>query len=69
MISRMPKLDPTTDEFRAAGHRVVDWIADYRAHPECYPVLSRCRPGEIRAVITDMHLENISAMQVDPCSG
>jgi aromatic-L-amino-acid decarboxylase len=37
------------DEFRRAGHRVVDWIADYRAHPESYPVLSRCRPGEIRA--------------------
>ena len=37
------------DEFRRAGHRIVDWIADYRAHPECYPVLSRCRPGEIRA--------------------
>jgi len=37
------------DEFRRAGHRIVDWIADYRAHPECYPVLSRCRPGEVRA--------------------
>ena len=23
------------DEFRRAGHRIVDWIADYRAHPEC----------------------------------
>jgi hypothetical protein len=33
------------DEFRRAGHRIVDWIADYRAHPECYPVLSRCRRG------------------------
>src|ERR1700681_4707194 len=37
------------DEFRRAGHRIVDWIADYRAHPECYPVLSRCRLGEVRA--------------------
>jgi aromatic-L-amino-acid/L-tryptophan decarboxylase len=37
------------DEFRRAGRRIVDWIADYRAHPECYPVLSRCRPGEVRA--------------------
>jgi hypothetical protein len=37
------------DEFRRAGHRIVDWIADYRAHPECYPVQSRCRPGEVRA--------------------
>jgi aromatic-L-amino-acid/L-tryptophan decarboxylase len=37
------------DEFRRARHRIVDWIADYRAHPECYPVLSRCRRGEVRA--------------------
>jgi hypothetical protein len=33
------------DEFRRAGHRIVDWIADYRAHPECYPVLSRAADG------------------------
>src|SRR5437763_1717036 len=37
------------DEFRRAGHRIVDWIADYRAHPECYSVLSGCQPGEVRA--------------------
>lgn len=47
MISRMPKLDPTTDEFRAAGHRVVDWIADYLAHIDDYDVLSRVQPGDI----------------------
>ena len=46
MISRMPKLDPTTDEFRAAGHRVVDWIADYLAHIDDYDVLSRVQPGD-----------------------
>src|ERR1700724_4730280 len=37
------------DEFRRGGHRIVDWIVDYRMHPERYPVLSRCRPGEVRA--------------------
>src|SRR5262245_50012151 len=37
------------DEFRRGGHRIVDWITDYRTHPERYPVLSRCRPGEVRA--------------------
>ena len=31
------------DEFLRARHRIVDWIADYRADPECYPFLSRSR--------------------------
>jgi aromatic-L-amino-acid decarboxylase len=47
MISRMPKLDPTSDEFRAAGHRVVDWVADYLDHIDDYDVLSRVQPGDI----------------------
>jgi aromatic-L-amino-acid decarboxylase len=34
-------------EFRQFGHEVVDWIADYLAHPERYPVLPPCRPGEL----------------------
>lgn len=36
------------DDFRRYGHQAVDWIAEYFAHPERYPVLSRARPGEIR---------------------
>jgi aromatic-L-amino-acid decarboxylase len=39
----------TPDEFRRQGHAVVDWIADYYARIEAYPVLSRAKPGEIRA--------------------
>src|SRR5262249_22572918 len=39
----------TTDEFRAIGHRLIDWIADYRAHLEQRPVMSRVEPGETRA--------------------
>ncbi len=37
------------EEFRRQGHRIVDWIAEYLAHPERYPVLSRVRPGEVAA--------------------
>ncbi len=37
------------EEFRRHGHAVVDWIADYRARIESFPVLSRVQPGEIRA--------------------
>ena len=39
----------TPDEFRRHGHAVVDWIADYYARIESYPVLSRAEPGQIRA--------------------
>lgn len=43
----MPKLDPTSTEFRAAGHRLIDWVADYLDHVESYPPLSRVQPGDI----------------------
>ena len=39
----------TPDEFRQHGHAVVDWIADYYARIESYPVLSQVEPGAIRA--------------------
>jgi aromatic-L-amino-acid decarboxylase len=38
-------MSPT--EFRQFGHEVVDRIADYLAHPERYPVLPPCRPGDL----------------------
>ncbi len=39
----------TPDEFRRHGHAVVDWIADYHARIESFPVLSQAKPGQIRA--------------------
>src|SRR5712691_8866718 len=45
----MPKLDPSSDEFRAAGHRLVDWIADYLDGVDRYDVLSRVKPGDIES--------------------
>ena len=41
--------DMDLEEFRRSGHKIVDWIADYLVQPERYPVLSRCRPGEVAA--------------------
>ena len=35
------------EEFRRQGHAVVDWIAEYLAHPECYPVLPKVQPGDL----------------------
>lgn len=39
----------TPDEFRAAGYRIVDWIADYRSTVESRPVMAQTTPGEIKA--------------------
>ena len=39
----------TPDEFRAYGHRLIDWIADYRAGVADRPVMARTEPGEVKA--------------------
>ena len=38
-------MDP--EAFRREGRRIVDWLADYFAHPERFPVLSQARPGDL----------------------
>ena len=42
-----PLGDMPAAEFRAAGHALVEWIADYLQHAERYPVLAQVAPGEI----------------------
>jgi aromatic-L-amino-acid decarboxylase len=37
------------EEFRAIGHHLIDWIADYRAGVATLPVMSPAAPGEVRA--------------------
>ena len=39
----------TPDEFRAYGHQLIDWIADYRATVAERPVMARTEPGDIKA--------------------
>ena len=41
----------TPEEFRKAGHTLIDWIADYRARVGDFPVMSRSAPGEIKAAL------------------
>ncbi|GAB4231128.1 MAG: pyridoxal-dependent decarboxylase [Acidobacteriota bacterium] len=50
--SGLGDLDP--EEFRKYGHRVVDWIADYLAHPERFPVFpAELRPGTLAAALPE----------------
>lgn len=46
-MTQKPGMSP--EEFRAHGHAVIDWIADYLAKPDRWPVLPDVRPGEISA--------------------
>jgi aromatic-L-amino-acid decarboxylase len=39
----------TPEEFRAIGHRLIDWVADYRARVADFPVMARTTPGEVKA--------------------
>src|SRR5437867_1942531 len=39
----------TPEEFRRAGHQLIDWIADYRARVADLPVMSLLEPGAVRA--------------------
>jgi aromatic-L-amino-acid decarboxylase len=39
----------TPEEFRKEGHRLIDWIAGYRASIADRPVMAAVKPGEIRA--------------------
>ncbi|MDH3858159.1 MAG: pyridoxal-dependent decarboxylase, partial [Gammaproteobacteria bacterium] len=38
----------TPEEFRHAGHELIDWIADYRTNLEQRPVRAQVEPGNIR---------------------
>jgi len=36
------------ESFRRDGHQLIDWIADYLAHPGRYPVLAQVEPGQVK---------------------
>jgi aromatic-L-amino-acid/L-tryptophan decarboxylase len=50
-MDKPPRGHMTPDEFRRHGRDVVDWIADYMEHVEKLPVLSKARPGDVRAAL------------------
>lgn len=60
----------TPEEFRTAGHQLIDWIADYRArvYDGALPVIAQTSPGEVRAAIPAVppeHGEPFDAMLRD----
>ena len=42
-------MDPA--DFRRHGYALVEWIADYLADAERYPVLPRVEPGDVRRAL------------------
>lgn len=51
----------TPEDFRRWGHRLVDWIADYRAGVARYPVMAAVEPGEIKAKLPSAPPEQAEA--------
>ena len=43
-----PVLDPSSDEFRRAGHQLIDWIAGYLDTAGKHPVLAQVTPGSVK---------------------
>ncbi len=55
----------TPDQFRALGHRVVDWIAAYMEGVENLPVSPEVSPGEIGAMLPQAPPERAAAYAWD----
>lgn len=60
----------TPDEFRRAGHELVDWIADYRerARRGEFPVMAASAPGALRDALPrhpPEHAESFAAIRAD----
>jgi aromatic-L-amino-acid decarboxylase len=58
----LPPGDIPAAEFRAAMHRAADLAADYLEHVGEYPVLSRAKPGAVRAALPAAPPERAEAM-------
>ncbi len=41
--------DMSAGDFRRYGHEIIDWLGDYLAGMEKYPVLAQVQPGELTA--------------------
>jgi aromatic-L-amino-acid/L-tryptophan decarboxylase len=57
--SHLGDMDP--EAFRKEAHRIADWIADYIAAPERFPVLAQVQPGGIRGALPSSAPEHAEA--------
>jgi aromatic-L-amino-acid/L-tryptophan decarboxylase len=58
----------TPEEFRAQGHRIVDWIADYRERVGKLPVMPSVRPGDVARSLPPeppVHGESLDSIVAD----
>jgi aromatic-L-amino-acid/L-tryptophan decarboxylase len=58
----------TPEEFRTAGHTLIDWIADYRERIPSLPVQAQVRPGDVAAALPSTPpegTEDIAALIAD----
>ena len=58
----------TPEEFRTAGHRLINWIADYRASVESRSVMAQTQPGEVKASLPaspPQHPESFDSILAD----
>ena len=58
-----PVSDMSPAEFRKHGYAVIDWIADYLAAPEKWPVLPAVRPGDVRRNLPKSPPERAESME------
>ena len=49
------------EEFRQAGHELIDWIADYRQRIPDLPVRAQVQPGEVRRALPDEPPQSIDS--------
>lgn len=47
MLPESPLTDMPAEEFRKAGHEIVDWIADYLANPRAREIMTGIEPGAL----------------------
>jgi aromatic-L-amino-acid decarboxylase len=53
----------TPDEFRAAAHELVDWIADFRTRLPDLPVQTSARPGDVRQALPSTPPADVESFQ------
>lgn len=52
------------EEFGVHAHAFSEWMADYLASVEKYPVRSQVQPGDVAAQISPAHLTATEAEQI-----